>query len=190
MKTLQYGAETLYFSGLYFSMVLRQRLARFRILFLFLYLVIFLCTYVTLDTIWNYSLFRVSMWFGCACTYRDVYTYNYTSLVPKVHLPNENIGMQKTRVMRHCEQLHLSLFHFKVKSIFSECSRVIVEGNLNEKDNHPKETFLFFRKNPRGYDWWLVVQYFYCIIATKLFYYVIGACVSAQACCLYAHYMY
>lgn len=39
MKTWQYGADILYFSGLYFSMVLRQRLARFRIL----YLVIFLC---------------------------------------------------------------------------------------------------------------------------------------------------
>lgn len=31
MKTWQYGADILYFSGLYFSMVLRQRLARFRI---------------------------------------------------------------------------------------------------------------------------------------------------------------
>lgn len=38
MKTWQYGAEILYFSGLYFSMVLRQRLARFRI---FVFVVVF-----------------------------------------------------------------------------------------------------------------------------------------------------
>lgn len=53
--TWQYGADIPNLSGLDFSIVLRQGLARFK--FFFLYTVIFLCKSVTFDTIWHYSLF-------------------------------------------------------------------------------------------------------------------------------------
>lgn len=58
----------------------------------------------------------------------------------------------------------MSLLHFKVKSIFSECNRDIVEGNLDGKDNNPKETFLFFRKKTQE----VMIDGLWCYISVAL----------------------
>lgn len=134
--TWQYGAEIPNLSGLDFSIVLRQGLARFK--FFFVYCDIS----VQIRYIWrNLTLFAILGFLSSLGAHVPL-----VASTRWIHWIQENVSCDL--VNRHICHSYIQKWNpFPLRAVVILWS--YLAGNLNKNDNYPKWTLFFFRKKPQ-----------------------------------------